>query len=175
MSPDTLRWKPVLSISEDPTLVTTKPDAINDWNSVVHHLAKYLSVLQDCGHHILVSLPQFDLRRTPMPINFSLMDSKQNMTRDIHGITAQDIDYYMSSAWIKSVMLVRSRDIPDICTHTDWRIGRLDEFRTSASGIEEFGQFQIKMKPSNVKILCAKEVIMYFNIEWAEFFNEKNE
>ena len=165
----------MLILPKESTLVSTSPDVTNGRDLVVRYLAEYLSVLQNCGNHVLFSLPQFDLRRTPMPINFSLMDSKQNMTRDIHGITAQDIDYYMSSAWIKSVMLVRSRDIPDICTHTDWRVVSLDEFSTSASGIEEFGQFQLKMKPSNVEILCAKEVIMHFNIQWAEFFNEKNQ
>ena len=164
----------MLILPKESTLVSTSPDVTSGRDLVVRYLAEYLSVLQNCGNHVLFSLPQFDPHGTTMTIDFSLMETEQSMMRDIYNITVQQINTYMSSAWLKSAMLAHSGNMQMVGVDGDWRALSLAEFSATASGIEEFGQFRLKMGPPNVEILCAKEVIVYFNIEEVEFIDDEN-
>ncbi|KAI0754908.1 hypothetical protein C8Q80DRAFT_1094717 [Daedaleopsis nitida] len=149
------------------TFVTAEPEVSVGRDLLVKYMNDYLEFLHSAGHHVLFSLPQFDQRSTPMPIDYSLMGTAQLWVGDIHGVTVEQINTYMSSVWLKSAMLAHGGATR---TSTDWRSRCLAEFDTLSYGGDRYGKFRVKLGPPHVDILCSREVIVYFNIDELEFF-----
>lgn len=157
----------LLSSLTDATLVSTEPEVTVGRDLLIKYMSDYLEFLHSAGHHVLFSLPQFDQRATPLSIDFSLMNIAQLWVGDIHGITVEQINTYMSSVWLKSAMLAHGGATR---TSTDWRSRCLAEFDTLSYGGGAYGKFRVKLGPPRVDILCSREVIVYFNIDELEFF-----
>lgn len=85
---------------------------------------------------------------------------------DIHGITVGQINAHLSSTWLKSAILA----LGGKKVATDWRKHSLAEFSSSSYSERSYGHFKMKFGPPRVEILCAREVIVYFNIEELDFF-----
>ncbi|PIL22598.1 hypothetical protein GSI_15287 [Ganoderma sinense ZZ0214-1] len=148
------------------TFVSAEPEVTVGRDLLIRYLGEYLDLLHVAGHHVLFSLPQFDQGGTPMIIDYSLMATSQFWVGDINGITVDQINTYMSSVWLKSAMLAQD----GMKAGVDWRTRALADFSTSSYGAGSYGRFKMKFGPPRVEILCAKEVIVYFNIEELDFF-----
>ncbi|KAI0712230.1 hypothetical protein C8Q76DRAFT_845437 [Earliella scabrosa] len=153
------------------TLVSTEPEVSVGRDLLLKYITDYLDFLYSAGHHVLFSLPQFDQRAAPMPIDFSLMGTAQLWVGDIHGVTVEQINTYMSSVWLKSAMLAHGGTSR---TNTDWRSRCLAEFDTLSYGAGAYGKFRVKLGPPRVDILCSREVIVYFNVDELEFFKTED-
>ena len=108
-------------------------------------------------------------------MDFSLMGTGKHMIKDIYGITAQDINTYLSSVWLKSSILAHTENTQTVGVDVDQRMLSLAQITTVVQGHEVYSHFRLKMTQPKVEILCAREVIVYFNIRKAELLNEKNE
>lgn len=156
----------------DPRLLSTEPELTVGRDILAQRLTEYLELLHNAGHHVLFSLPQFDPRGAPMNIDYSLMETTHIGVSDIHGITVQQINTYMSSLWLKSAMLAHGGGLQMPGLDVDWRAFSLAEFSTLSYGYGTYGQFRMTMGPPTVEILCTKEVVVYFSIDEIEFFND---
>ncbi|PIL22499.1 hypothetical protein GSI_15188 [Ganoderma sinense ZZ0214-1] len=150
-----------------PTFVSAEPEVTVGRDILIRYLNEYLDLLHAAGHHVLFSLPQFgDQGGMPMVIDHSLMSTSQLWIGDIHGITVNQINAYLTSIWLKSAMLAQH----DVKAGIDWRTRCLAEFSSSSHGARSYGRFKVKFGPPRVEILCAKEVVIYFNIEELDLF-----
>ena len=146
--------------------MSAEPEVTVGRDLLIRYLGEYLDLLHVAGHHVLFSLPQFDQGGTPMVIDYSLMATSQFWVGDINGITVDQINTYMSSVWLKSAMLAQD----GMKAGVDWRTRALADFSSSSYGATSYGRFKMKFGPPRVEILCAREVIVYFNIEELDFF-----
>ncbi len=146
--------------------MSAEPEVTVGRDLLVRYLGEYFDLLHVAGHHVLFSLPQFDQGGIPMIIDYSLMGTSQFWVGEINGITIEQINTYMTSIWLKSAMLAQDGTKAGV----DWRTRCLAEFSSSSYGGGSYGRFKMKFGPPRVEILCAREVIVYFNIEELDFF-----
>ena len=146
--------------------MSAQPEVTVGRDLLIRYLGDYLDTLHAAGHHVLFSLPQFDQGGSPMFIDYSLMGTSQHWVGDINGVTVDQINTYMSSAWLKSAMLAQD----GTPAGAEWRSRSLAEFSSQSCGTSAYGRFRIKFGPPRVEILCVREVIVYFNLEELDFF-----
>ncbi|KAI0667589.1 hypothetical protein C8Q78DRAFT_981541 [Trametes maxima] len=148
------------------TVSSIVPEQTSGRDALLRYLQQYLDVLHQAGNHVLFSLPQFDQRNARMEIDYSLMDLPVDFEwqETIYGVTTEQVNAYMSSLWLKSAMLAYGRDTG---ITTDWRARCYAEF----SRKEADTYFRIKFGTPRVNILCAREVVVYFDVDEVEFFD----
>ncbi|KAM5533454.1 hypothetical protein V8D89_012892 [Ganoderma adspersum] len=149
-----------------PTFVSAEPEVTVGRDLLIRYLGEYLDLLHVAGHHVLFSLSQFGQSGTPMVIDHSLVSKSHFWVGDINGITVGQINAHMSSIWLKSAILA----LGGKKVSTDWRKHALAEFSSSSYTERSYGHFKMKFGPPHVEILCAREVIVYFNVEELDFF-----
>ncbi len=144
-----------------------EPEQNNGRASILRYLSQYLDLLHSAGNHVLFSLPQFGQNVSPMDVSFSLMttSAQYEWLAAIYGVTVEHINAHMSSLWLKSAMLAFGGVAS---SNTDWRPRCLAEFSRKEGG--DF--FRIKFGAPHVNILCAREVVIKFDIDELEFFDD---
>ncbi|KAI0826876.1 hypothetical protein BC628DRAFT_226056 [Trametes gibbosa] len=148
-------------------LPSIEPEQTFGRNSLLRYMNQYLNLLHDAGNHVLFSLPQFGRVDSEIDITFSItgISMEVEWLESIYGVSVQQINSYMSSLWLKSAMLAYGSITGDI-TEPDQRARCFAEFNRKESG--EF--FRIKFGAPHVKILCAREVVLQFDIDELEFW-----
>ncbi|KAI9058443.1 hypothetical protein FKP32DRAFT_1582073 [Trametes sanguinea] len=143
---------------------SVKPPLPNGQDTFLRYLGQYLELLHDAGNHVLYSLPHFS-PRPAMDIDFTLTGNSTALEwqESICGITADQFNSYLASLWLKSALLQHSK----VATkNTDWRLRVLTEFIKK----EEGDFYRIRFGAPRVDILCAKEVVMFFDVDELDFF-----
>lgn len=146
-----------------------EPEQTNGRDSLLRYLNQYLDLLYSAGNHVLFSLPHFGQDMAPMEISFSLMatSAQYEWLATIYGVTVEQINAHMSSLWLKSAMLAYGGVASST---TDWRPRCLAEFSRKEGG--DF--FRIKFGAPHVNILCSREVMITFDIDEVEFFDDED-
>ncbi|KAI0826877.1 hypothetical protein BC628DRAFT_226366 [Trametes gibbosa] len=151
-------------------LSSIDPEPTGGRDVFLRYLTQYLELIHSAGNHVLFSLPQFDQRATQAELNYSLIgDSIEyyDWLENINGVTFEQMNAYMSSVWLKSAMLAQEQ-VPS--STTDWRPRCLAEFSRS----EGKYPFRMQLGAPTVKILCEREVVIWFDIDELHFFAEAN-
>ena len=142
-----------------------------DQDSPEKYLAEYFDLLHDAGNHVLFSLPQFGPGCAPMHADYTLYGLSRPFLRDIHGITAEQINFGITSAWQKSFMLVQDGSLPTTGISADWRARSLAQFSTASWGRDTYGHFNLTLLPPDINILCTKEIVVSFYIKELNFLD----
>ena len=156
----------------DAAFERSQPEIDPSQDSPEKYLAEYFNLLHDAGNHVLFSLPQFGPGGTPMHADYTLYGMSRPFLRDIHGITVEQINLGVCSAWQKSSILVQDSGLPKTGVSTDWRARSLAQFSTALWGRKTYGHFSMTMLPPVVKILCTREIVMCFHIKELNFLDE---
>ncbi|EIW59592.1 uncharacterized protein TRAVEDRAFT_122355 [Trametes versicolor FP-101664 SS1] len=167
----TASFLPLLLISlylTEATLYSVEPELPSGRDQLTRFMTQYLELLHSAGNHVLFSLPQFDQRAAPGNVKYSLIGETEayyEWMESMHGVTVDQINGYMSSIWLKSAMLARGSMTSD---STDWRPRCLAEFTRSEGDIH----FRMQLGAPMVKILCEREIVIWFDIDELEIFED---
>ncbi|OCH91887.1 hypothetical protein OBBRIDRAFT_727931 [Obba rivulosa] len=149
-------------------LQTVQPDVHTSREALVFYLTKYLELLQNAGSHVLYSLPDFDDDDLQVKINYSLMGSKVQQHTELHGLSVDKINAYLSSIWLKAAM--QASQSANKTPH--WQAYCLAEFKTAWTAREENAiHFHVKLGAPRIHAICSREAVMYFNVKDVSFFN----
>ncbi|PCH33793.1 hypothetical protein WOLCODRAFT_112517, partial [Wolfiporia cocos MD-104 SS10] len=149
-------------ISED-AIVAGKP-------ALAFYMKKYLEFLQDAGNNILFSLPDFDISRTQLKIDYSeLLEHPFRFTDQIYGVSMATINEQLSSSWIKAAMLAGGI----LGQNIDWKATALAEYRGPWASHDATVQFNIKFGAPRINAVCSKEVILYINLNEITFYQDE--
>ncbi|KAI0632188.1 hypothetical protein C8Q77DRAFT_1158853 [Trametes polyzona] len=149
-------------------LSSIEPELPMGRDTLARFLTQYLELLHSAGNHVLFSLPQFDQRAIQAEVKYSLIGQSEEYyewLESLNSVTVEQINAYMSSVWLKSAMLARGSLTSD---NTDWRPRCLAEFSRSEGDVH----FRMQLGAPTVKILCEREVVMWFDIDTLEFFED---
>lgn len=113
-------------------------------------------------------LPQFSDRGLHHSLEFSLSLTTFTELDETFGISVEKINNHLSMSWLKAALRAGNRktvlqDYAGIC---------LAEYDSRWS--RDVGpHFYFKFGPPQVKVLCNQEVVVYFNIEEARFYESE--
>ncbi|KAI0372239.1 hypothetical protein BV20DRAFT_1015644 [Pilatotrama ljubarskyi] len=139
-------------------------------DALLRYITQYLELLHSAGNHVLFSLPQFDQRAMSAELKYSLIgdsDEYYEWLDSLNGVAVEQINAYMTSVWLKSAMLARGSITSN---STDWRPRCLAEFSRSENGTF----YRMQLGAPSVKILCSREIVMWFDISLLEFFEDED-
>ncbi|KAH9933134.1 uncharacterized protein BXZ73DRAFT_77301 [Epithele typhae] len=139
------------------------------------HFLLYLRYLQAGGHHVLFFPPEFDEDDLRPNINFSLTtDSDSVITLDsILGVSTAAINNYLSLMWFTCVFMARARGEANQMVWDD---------RTFLAGFKSWfiapnrhsdWHFSVRFGKPQVRILCAREIILTFNLSEVTFYSHE--
>ncbi|TFY68932.1 hypothetical protein EVJ58_g722 [Rhodofomes roseus] len=147
-------------------LVSAEPAVIIGRDAFVHYLNEYLVFLHQAGNHVLFSLPDFDDDRYRLTIDYSLMGGTVLEVDDIHGVSVDKINAYLSSVWLKAAMLMGSE-------LDDWKSLCLAEYRSTSRPLPDWdGHFHLRLGAPRVKPVCSREAIIYFSVDEVLFYED---
>ncbi|KAI0356431.1 hypothetical protein OH77DRAFT_1400405 [Trametes cingulata] len=155
---------------KEATLSSIEPEPNMGRDALLRYLTQYLELLHSAGNHVLFSLPQFDQRSAPAELKYSLVGDSEDYYEwldSLNGVPVQNINTYMFTVWLKSAMYAGGGISND---STDWRPRCLAEFSRSEGG----NPFRMQMGAPSVKILCSKEIVIWFDIDQLDFFEEED-
>ncbi|KAH9891709.1 hypothetical protein C8Q73DRAFT_782384 [Cubamyces lactineus] len=152
----------------DAIVLSVSPALETGRETLIRYLGQYLEFLQEAGNHVLFSLPQFNQHSAPMEIDYSLASrpGEQHWQESIYDVSVDQINAYLSSLWLKSTMLAQGSILQEDC---DWRLRCLTELVHKESGF----YYRLRFGAPRVNILCSKEVVVYFDIDELEFFDNE--
>lgn len=156
--------------STEATLCSIDPEPLSGRDVLLRYLTQYLELIHSAGNHVLFSLPQFDQRAAQTEANYCLIGDSidyYEWLENINGVTVEQMNAYMSSVWLKSAMLAQGTIS---ASTTDWRPRCLAEFSRS----EGSQHFYMQLGAPTVKILCEREVVIWFDIDELNFFVDGN-
>ena len=86
---------------------------------------------------------------------------------EIQGVSIEQIDQYLNTAWLKTAMLAGAQngdlvDRPSIS---------LAEYRSTWIGHDEDIQFHLRFGAPHVAALCNEEILVYFTVDEALFYD----
>ncbi|KAI9068126.1 hypothetical protein FKP32DRAFT_1672524 [Trametes sanguinea] len=134
-------------------------------DALLRYLTEYLNVLHEAGNDVLYLLPQFSAE-AKLAIDFTPRDQSSKdckWQKSICGITVEECNSHLASLWLNAAMLLRSGIV---VKDADRRLCSLAEFVMEDAEIS----YRIRFGPPHVHILCAREVVVYLNIDELEFF-----
>ncbi|PCH38342.1 hypothetical protein WOLCODRAFT_149281 [Wolfiporia cocos MD-104 SS10] len=149
------------------------PTLLNDRESLMYYISKYLAFLQQAGNHVLFSLPDFDDDRHRLTIDYTLLGTHEHSVDEIHGIRVDNINTYLSSVWLKASMLAQGEGVA--CNTRDWQSTCLAEFCSSWSSSSSGSHFHLTLGPPQIRPICSREAILYFAIDKVEFFRDADD
>lgn len=130
------------------------------------YLQHYLRFLKLAGHHVLFSLPDFNAESQSMLIDFSLAAETLPELHEIQGVAIEEINRFLSTSWLKAAMLASAQNGE---THDRPAIA-LAEYRSTWVLHEEEVHFHLMFGPPKVAALCNEEVLVYFKVDEASFY-----
>ncbi|KAJ7731993.1 hypothetical protein B0H16DRAFT_1582407 [Mycena metata] len=139
------------------------------------YLKKYLTFLQNAGHHVRLDLPDFDDDQYKPTINYSLATralEHQELFANVavHGVSESSINGFLRETWLDVVS--KSQGFcgqPPI----DKLSSCLVEIQSTwVGGLDR--HFHIKFGPPSVKVLCTHEVVLYFTAAKVHFHESED-
>ncbi|KAJ7243610.1 hypothetical protein B0H12DRAFT_830295 [Mycena haematopus] len=158
-------------------MVTFKSDLpIGTSDSLEWYLKKYLTFLQNAGHHVRFDLPDFDDDKYKSIINYSLVTRALEREElfasvTVHGVSELKINEFLRETWLDVVCTTqgftggpRATDMLSSCLteiQSTW-VGNLDH------------HFHIRFGPPRVRALCTHEVVLYFTTSNVYFYESED-
>ncbi|KAJ7027386.1 hypothetical protein C8F04DRAFT_965258 [Mycena alexandri] len=144
-------------------------------DSLEWYLKKYLTFLQNAGHHVRFDLPDFDDDQYKPSINYSLatraLEHEELFTNvTVHGISESNINGFLRETWLDVVSKAQG-----FCGQppTDRLSSCLMEIESTwVGGLEN--HFHIRFSPPRVKALCKHEVVLYFTAAEVHFHESED-
>lgn len=131
----------------------------------------YMRYLQSGGHHVLFLPPEFDEDDGRSAVRFSLSSSKLTALDNIFGITAGDIDNYLSLLWFTCAFIARGRsETPEDRWDDKTSLARYRSWPDYKP--KEGYHVQLKFGHPRATILCLREVLLHFTLSEVSFFTE---
>lgn len=134
------------------------------------HLKSYLRFLTKAGHHVIYSLPDWDSDGLTRMIDFSVSANSNSLAHHIHTYASVEfgkINHYLHSAWSRVYHeIYRDEEMVFSGKRQQSAISRehrsLLEYKSDklVDGIA----FHAHFGPITVDPLCAKEVVVFINI-----------
>ncbi|KAL0952771.1 hypothetical protein HGRIS_006999 [Hohenbuehelia grisea] len=148
---------------------------IGTTDSLEWYLRKYLSFLQNAGHHVLFDLPDFDDDQYKPNINYSLatraLEHEELCANvSVHGVDESKINEFLRVTWLNVISKAQG-----FCgtPPTDRLSGCLTEIKSSWLD-ESDSHFHIKFNPPRIRALCKHEVILYFSAAEVFFYDSED-
>ena len=160
---------PYLTSFADARPIEIKTSDDVDRQALGYYLRRYLRFLSNAGHHILFSLPDFDDDQLSIDIDFSALSKTDVPVTEIHGITIDKINAFLSTGWLKAAMLGQSPD-----TANDIKVALADYRSTSSGGGVTDVYFHAVFGAPNIKALCEQEVILYFSLDYLYIYETED-
>ena len=155
--------------STEAELVSAEPAVIVGRDAFVYYLQEYLVFLHNAGNHVLFSLPDFDDDRYRLTIDYSLMGGTVLEVDDIHGVSVDKINTYLSSVWLKAAMLAGDA----AAAAADWKSLCLAEYRSTWRPMADADDhFILRLGAPRVKPVCSREAIVYFTVDEVLFYDD---
>lgn len=139
------------------------------------YLKKYLTFLQNAGHHVRFDLPDFDDDQYKPTINYSLATralEHQELFANVavYGVSESSINGFLRETWLDVVSKSQG-----FCGQppTDKLSSCLVEIQSTwIGGLDR--HFHIKFGPPSVKVLCNHEVVLYFTAAKLHFHESED-
>ncbi|OSD07148.1 hypothetical protein PYCCODRAFT_1358933 [Trametes coccinea BRFM310] len=149
------------------SVVSIKPE-LEGRDAFIRYISQYLKALHGAGNDVLFSLPRFS-QHPAMEIDFTVASDLSDFAWQdaIYGITTTQINQYLASQWLKSALLSHTELATDV---NSWELRALAQYDKYDPG----SYFRLKFGTPTVEVLCAKEVIVYFDLDSLEFFNDED-
>ncbi|KAF8183035.1 hypothetical protein K438DRAFT_1600129 [Mycena galopus ATCC 62051] len=157
-------------------MVLLKPDLPHGTaDSLEWYLKRYLTFLQNAGHHVRFDLPDFDDDKYKPHIDYSL--ATRALEREelcasvtVHGINEFKINDFLRETWLNVVSKTQGffGEPP-----SDKLSGCLTEIQSTwLTNIDQ--HFNIKFAPPRVKAVCNHEVVLYFTAAEVYFYESQD-
>ncbi|EKM54028.1 uncharacterized protein PHACADRAFT_257609 [Phanerochaete carnosa HHB-10118-sp] len=131
------------------------------------YLRTYLQFLQAAGHHVLFSLPDFNIENPNVLIDFSQAARVLLNISEVQGISIEQINRFLSTSWLKAAMLAGAQNgLP-----VDRPAISLAEYRSTWVLRDENIHFHLKFGAPQVAALCNDEILLYFLVDEALFYD----
>ncbi|PCH40165.1 hypothetical protein WOLCODRAFT_68457 [Wolfiporia cocos MD-104 SS10] len=149
-------------------LISISPVVSVGRDALAYYMSQYLTFLQSAGNHVLFSLPDFDDDRYRLTVDYTLMNATLFNVSEIHGISVEQINTYLSSEWLKAAMIIGSAT----AEITNWRDICAAEFRSYWTlDSESEVHFHIKLGAPRIKPVCSREAILIFSVDEVLFYD----
>ncbi|KAJ7258353.1 hypothetical protein B0H12DRAFT_1280739 [Mycena haematopus] len=158
-------------------MVMFKPDLpIGTSESLEWYLKKYLTFLQNAGHHVRFDLPDFDDDKYKSYINYSLVTRALEHEElcasvTVHGISEYKINEFLRETWLDVVSTTQGFNGGPL--PTDMLSSCLTEIQSTWIGNLDH-HFHIRFSPPRVRALCTHEVVLYFTASNVYFYNSED-
>lgn len=134
------------------------------------YLQGYLQLLQSAGHHVLFSLPNFDDDGQRPYLDFSQIAHILLNLEEVHGVSIEQINRYLSASWLKAAMLAGAQNGQPI----DRPAISLAEYRSTWILHDGDVHFHLKFGAPQVAALCNDEILMYFIVDEVLFYDSED-
>lgn len=167
----------VSSLSKIPGVDTSDNKTDSKVEALKDYYVDYFALLKKAGHHVLLSLPDFDdLDSTSASIDYSVIyqtDTASEFTY-IFDMSVEGINNYLKSLWLQAVSLIdKSPEILD--NHDRSKEYLLSRYKDSYKPYGENIDLTFTFGPLKVAALCKIEAIIYINIGAVDYeFSSRN-
>ncbi|KAL7279894.1 hypothetical protein ACG7TL_006303 [Trametes sanguinea] len=137
-------------------------------DAFIRYISQYLKALHGAGNDVLFSLPRFS-HHPSMDIDFTVASDLSDFEWQdaIYGITTTQINQYLASQWLKSALLSHTQLATDVNSLELRALAQYDKYEPESC-------FRLKFGTPTVEILCAQEVIVYFDVDSLESFKDSD-
>ena len=154
----------------DAKLCKISPEAEQGKQALEAYLQGYLQFLRCAGHHVLFSLPDFDDDGERHLIDFSQIAHVLLNIQEVHGVSIEQINRYLSNSWLKAAMLAGAQNGQPI----DRPAISLAEYRSTWVLHDGGIHFHLKFGAPQVVALCNDEIIMTFVVDEVLFYDTED-
>lgn len=151
--------------STEAQLISVHPEVDAGTQALSFYLIHYLQLLQNAGHHVLFSLPDFDDDRLQVSIDFSTQGQTLLELEEVYGVSVEKINAFLSSSWLKSAMLVSGKKTADRPALS------LAEYRSTWVLNDSSAHFHVRLGAPRIKAVCNQEVILFFSVDEVQFYD----
>ena len=157
-------------------IVNTEPEVVNGRQALEFYLHGYLKFLQSAGLHVFFSQSIFDDEPEAHKLlndysrDVQLKELELLKLMEVHGVTIAQINRYLSTMWLKAAMLVGAQSNKLI----DRPAASIAEFSNMWGAHEDDVFFHLRFGTPEVAALCDDEVIVYFVVDEAYFYESED-
>ncbi|KAJ3554928.1 hypothetical protein NM688_g2854 [Phlebia brevispora] len=147
-------------------LISVHPEIEGGSQALAFYLSQYLQLLQNAGHHVVFSLPDFDDDRLHVSIDFSTAGQSLLELDEVYGVSVEKINAFLSASWLKSAILASGRK-GEIADRT---LLSLAEYRSTWVLSDSTSHFHVKLGAPRIRAVCNQEVILFFTVDEVLFY-----
>ena len=140
----------------------------------MQYLYQYLALLQNAGSHILYSLPNFEISRLPLLIDFT-SSGHASLTgggcSELYGVHVDRINEQLKLTWTKAAIST-AIGVSRQASATDWKAHSIAEYQVTRSLYQSDVRYHLKFGPPTVEAICSREAVLYIRVDKVLVFEE---